>query len=79
MKWHVLKELAARQAGADLDCFVLVAALQALVLLQVVQLYGVLAALAPDPSTGQGLGTRVAPTRPSFLHPECNIAVATGS
>ncbi|CAJ1439091.1 unnamed protein product [Effrenium voratum] len=39
VKWHVLKELAARQA---------------LVLLQVVQLYGVLAALAPDPSTGQG-------------------------
>ncbi|CAJ1434290.1 unnamed protein product [Effrenium voratum] len=39
VKWHVLKELAARQA---------------LVLLQVVQLYGILAALAPDPSTGQG-------------------------
>ncbi|CAJ1357018.1 unnamed protein product [Effrenium voratum] len=39
VKWHVLKELAARQA---------------VVLLQVVQLYGVLAALAPDPSTGQG-------------------------
>ncbi|CAJ1414176.1 unnamed protein product [Effrenium voratum] len=39
VQWHVLKELAARQA---------------VVLLQVVQLYGVLAALVPDPSTGQG-------------------------
>ncbi|CAJ1439845.1 unnamed protein product [Effrenium voratum] len=39
VKWHVLKELAARQA---------------VVLLQVAQLYGVLAALAPDPSTGEG-------------------------
>ena len=40
--------------GADLDHFVVVAALQAVVLLQVAQLYGVLAALAPDPSTGEG-------------------------
>ncbi|CAJ1452834.1 unnamed protein product [Effrenium voratum] len=39
LTWHVLKELSARQA---------------VVLLQVAQLYGVLAALAPDPSTGQG-------------------------
>ena len=57
VQWHVLKELAARQAGADLDHFVVVVALQAVVLLQVVQLYGVLAALAPDPSTGQGPGS----------------------